>query len=230
MGAKSFTTGKRDASMSISVPPLSILKGSVVLSSNSRISSSEPTFAWIAAADTDEVRDERLKQFEREEFTLRKRAERQLVDQIGGQKKYAHLFTSGRFPTSLLDEATRARADVLEGDKSIKPLPDVLQMAYVADDRWMPEIDLVHSNPFASFYFLVFTSSSFTTHASVTSVARAITGTPPNLIVGLPALLGEGAGPYGMTVALIGSVLLVAGRVFGGRPSEEEVFAALNTQ
>lgn len=187
------------------------------------------TFAWIAAAETDELRASRLKQFEKEEFTLRKKGERTLVDQIGTQERYAHLFESGRFPRRVLDETTRERADALEADASIKQLPDVLQMAYVADQRWMPEIDLVYRNPFASFYFLIFTSSSFTTHASVTSVGKVVVGMPPKLVVGMPEQLSEGAGPYGLSVALVGCVLLVAS--YGlGIPLADEVVRALNTE
>ena len=70
---------------------------------------------------------------------------------------------------------------------------------------------------------------SFTTHASVTAVARVITGTPPDLIVGIPNQLAESAGPYGLTVGLILNILFVASRVFNN-PPEPAIIAALNTR
>ena len=63
---------------------------------------------------------------------------------------YSELFESGRFPSDLLGAETRARAEALEADASIKKLPDALQMAMVADRWWMPRIPLIHPTRWSS--------------------------------------------------------------------------------
>jgi hypothetical protein len=187
------------------------------------------TFAWIAAAENEVARAGRLKQFEKDEFAERIKAENKIARQIAGQSLYAHVFDSERFPRTLLEERIHERAEALISDESIKRLPDTLQMATVADRRWMPEIELVHRNPFALFYFMMFTTSSFTSHPSVTSIAKVVTGNPPDLVVGIPESLGTSAGPYGHALAIFGSALLVLNRSWGF-PAEEQILGALNTE
>jgi hypothetical protein len=184
------------------------------------------TFAWLAGAKDDEERKARLQQFVAYEFRQRESAERKLIDQIGKQKRYEHLFESQRVPGELLGEESRDPVKSFEGTSS---RPDALQMAFQADKRWMDEFELMKRNPFALMYFLVFTGSSFTTHASVTSVDRVVIGNPPQLVVGIPKGLegSEQHGVYGLSVALLIFVLLISSRVHGW-PLEGEVMAAAN--
>jgi hypothetical protein len=121
----------------------------------------------------------------------------------------------------------RERAEALEADAGVHKLPDLLQMAFVADRRWMPEIEIVHRNPFALFHILMFTGSSFTTHASASAVNRVVQGEPPNLVVGWPDQFDGASGPYGLGILLVANVLVVASRALGW-PPEDGVLAALD--
>ena len=78
-------------------------------------------------------------------------------------------------------------------------------------------------------YFTLFVGPSFTSHPSVTSVAKMTLGTPPELVVGAPEPLGESESPYGQSMVTFASVLLIASRVLGW-PDEAAVMAAVNRE
>jgi hypothetical protein len=202
-----------------SVPPRGSVRAEVLARS---LCEHAITFAWLAAVNGED-RDARLQQFVAYEFRHRESAERKLYDQIGRQQRYAHLFDDperGLPAEQLLSDETKERVKELEG---VPPRPDVLQMAFRADERWMGEFEAIRRNPFAFLYFLIFTGSSFTTHASVTAVDRVVVGDPPNLIVGMPQGItdSEQHGVYGMAAALLALVLLISSRAQGWPPADE---------
>lgn len=192
------------------------------------------TFAWLAGAEGDEDRSHLLQRLVKDEYIERARAENKLADQMGRRDDYKCLFNEteregGPLPRTLLDDATRARLEELRADKSLTPLPGTFDMAFQADQRWMSEIDLVAHNPFAFAYFVLFTGPSFVSHPSVTAVARVVTGTAPNLVVGLPEPLGESEMPYGQSLLTFVNMLLVAARALGW-PDEMFIRSVLERQ
>jgi hypothetical protein len=176
-------------------------------------------FAWLAGAD-DEERARRLKALLKDEYREREKVANKLSDHIGRRDDYRDLFDpekrkGGPLPAQLLDEPTRERLEALKADDSIPGLPDTFSMAFAADERWMPEIDLVEHNRFALIYVTLFSGPSFMTHASVSSVGRVVVGTPPNLIVGTPEALGDSETPYAQAYLTMFNMLLVASRALG---------------
>ncbi len=151
-------------------------------------------FAWLAGPEGG--RDTRIKRLVRSEYIHRTKAANKLGDQIAVREDYKRLFEAGRLPEILLDESTKEFMAPLIEDESLKALPNALEMAFEADQVWMPKIELVNENPYAMVYFTVFTGSSSTTHPSVTGIDRMVTGDGGKLLVGAPQLLGESGGPY----------------------------------
>jgi hypothetical protein len=101
--------------------------------------------------------------------------------EVAGRKAYRDLFDEtkrfgGALSKTVLDEPTRSRLKELEADESIKPLPSAFDMAYAADTYWMPKIALVDRNPYALIYYMLFSASSFSTHPSISAVARMTSG------------------------------------------------------
>lgn len=190
------------------------------------------SFAWLAAADEYQLRL-RLRQLLKDEYLEREKGEDKLRDQIGNRARYRYLFDpatprpGGPLPTALLDDANRDRLHELKADSSTPNLPNTFDMAFVADARWMSEIDLVAHNPFALTYFTVFTGPSFMTHPSVTAVAAVTLGSPPELVVGPPQSLGSTETPYGQALLSFLNMLLVASRTLGW-PAEADVRAAVD--
>lgn len=186
-------------------------------------------FAWLVAPANADDRKKRMRQFVKDEFREREKAENKLRQHLGTRSIYAPLLDpdrEGPLPRELLDEHTRARLASLKADKSIEQLPGAFDMAFAADERWMPEIDLVQHNPFALIYFTLFTGPSFLTHPSVTSISRVVTGSPPTLLVGAPQALGVSEMPYGQSLLTFVNMLLVAARVLGW-PDEATLRAVL---
>jgi hypothetical protein len=179
------------------------------------------TFAWIAAAGSDSERAGRLLALLKEEYVEREKAENKLADQIGKRREYQFLFEDettregGPLPRTLLEAGTRERLETLKADESIRSLPGTFDMAFVADQRWMDEIDLVAHNPFAVAYFVLFTGPSFVSHPFITAVSRVVIGTSPNLVVGAPVALGVSEMPYGQSLLTFVNMLLVASRALG---------------
>lgn len=123
---------------------------------------------------------------------------------------------------------TRNRLEQLRADNTLRSrLPGTLDMAFDADKRWMAEVPEVAHNPFALIYFALFTGPSFMTHPSVSSVARMVVGTPPDLIAGVPEPLGESEMPYGQSFLTLVNMLLVAARSLGW-PDEAAIRAVLH--
>jgi hypothetical protein len=191
------------------------------------------TFAWLAAADGADEVSNRLTQLIKDEYVEREKAENKLGDQLGRREDYRFLFADdtaregGPLPRTLLDDTTRERLEHLKADTTIQRLPGTFDMAFVADQRWMSEIDLVRHNPFAFAYFVLFTGPSFVTHPSVTAVARVVIGTPPDLVVGAPVPLGTSEMPYGQAFLTFVNMLLVASRALGW-PEEALIRDAIN--
>jgi len=211
------------------VPPRGRLRAEVLARS---LAEYVISFAWLAAADEDQLRL-RLRQFLKDEYLEREKGENKLRDQIGGRAPYRYLFDpatsrpGGPLPSALLDDQNRERLRQLKADSRIPNLPNTFDMAFAADARWMPEIDLVAHNPFALTYFTVFTGPSFMTHPSVTAVAAVTLGAPPNLVVGAPHSLGSSETPYGQALLSFLNMLLIASRTLGW-PAEEDVRAAVD--
>jgi hypothetical protein len=188
-------------------------------------------FAWVAGADPDE-RQRRMRALVRNDFNERAKADRKLVDHLRRRKPYAEFFDpnttrpGGPLPRTLLDVTSRARLEALKDDESIPPLPNAFDMAFAADARWMPEIDLVAQNPFAVIYLVLFTGPSFIAHPSITAMTVLCTGQPPNLVVGAPQGLGGSDMPYGPSLSTFVNMLLVASRTLGW-PDEAGVRAVL---
>ena len=187
-------------------------------------------FAWLAAPEDEEERANRLKRFEKDEFLERERSENKLRDHITAKPAYSHLVAEDRaggpLPRGLLDDPTRERLAGLKGDTSVKAPPDALTMAFEADKRWMPGIELVQRNPFALIYFTLFVGPSFLTHPSVSAVGRVVVGTPPDLVVGMPEPLGVSESPYSISLLAFVNMLLVSSRALGW-PQEGEIYAVL---
>jgi hypothetical protein len=184
-------------------------------------------FAWLAGSEGD--RAAKIKSLLRDEFWERKKAANKLEKEIAGRPAYKALFDEkreGALPRTLLDEGTRARLAKLEADQSIKSLPNSLDMAFTADQFWMPQVDMIARNPFALVYFTLFTGPSFSTHPSISAVARMTAGAPRNIVVGAAAGLGDSEAPYGQSYLTLINTLLVASKSLGW-PNESEVRAAL---
>lgn len=158
-------------------------------------------FAWLAGNEND--RAAKVKSLLRDEFWERKKAANKLEKEIAGRPAYKDLFDDekreGALPKTLLDGETRKRLTKLEADQSIKPLPNSLDMAFAADQFWMPQVDMIARNPFALVYFTLFTGPSFSTHPSISAVARMTAGAPQNIVVGAAAALGDSEAPYGQS-------------------------------
>jgi hypothetical protein len=213
-----------------SVPPRARVRAEVLARS---LAEYAIAFAWMAAAEKEEERAARMRSFVKDEFSERERAENKLKDQIRPREAYAHLFADagqgGSLPSALLDDQTRERLEQLKKEQDLKAPPNAFDMAFEADRRWMPEIELVRSSPFAMVYFTLFVGPSFTSHPSVTSVAKMTLGTPPNLVVGAAEPLGVSEMPYGHAMVTLAGVLLIASRVLGW-PDEEAVLNAVNRE
>jgi hypothetical protein len=185
-------------------------------------------FAWLAGSGED--RPARIKSVLRDEFGERKKAANKLEKEIAGRRGYKDLFDpekrEGTLPTTLLDQATEERLASLEADTSIKPLPNAMDMAFAADQVWMPQIDMVARNPFALVYFTLFTGPSFSTHPSISAVAKMTAGPPQNLAVGAAEALGGSESPYGQSYLALINTLLVASKTLGW-PDEGAIQAAL---
>jgi len=188
------------------------------------------TFAWLSAPARDEERGKRRKRLVKAEFLEREKAENKLKHQLGGQSAYEHLFRGDRLgavPRELMADVTRERLNQLKGESGLSPLPNSFDMAFDADKRWMPEVDVIGHNPFAMIYFVLFTGPSFMTHPSVSSIARMVTGSPPRLIVGVPERLSDSEMPYGQALLTLANMLFVASRSLGW-PDENELRAVLD--
>jgi hypothetical protein len=185
-------------------------------------------FAWLAGSEDD--RPARVKSLLRDEFRERSRAANKLEREIAGRPAYKDLFDEekreGALPATLLDEMTRERLASLELDDSIRELPNALDMAFAADKIWMGKIDMVKRNPFAMVYFTLFTGPSFSTHPSISAVARMTAGSAGNVIVGAPAALGDSESPYGQSYLTLISTLLVSSSALGW-PDEGAIRDAL---
>jgi hypothetical protein len=186
-------------------------------------------FAWLAGPDDDGTRGGRMKQLERYEFIQRGKGGNKLQDQIAQRAAYRENLKRWGFPDDLLGDATRARLERLKRDTEIGDLPNAFDMAFQADERWMPEIDLVSHNPFAIIYFTLFAGPSFVTHPSVTAVSEVTAGSPPTLVVGAPNGLGESEMPYGQSLLTFTNMLLVASRALGW-PDEDAIRGVLGNQ
>jgi hypothetical protein len=175
-------------------------------------------FAWLTAEASE--RSGRIKSLLLDEFRERRKAGNKLEKEIAGRTAYDDLFdpskrAGGPLPKSLLDDAVSERLKKLEADPSIKPLPNAFDMAFAADKHWMSEVDLVEHNPYALIYFTLFTGPSFSTHPSITAVAKMVTGQPPELAVGAAEPLGESEMPYGQSFLVLTNTLLISARSLG---------------
>jgi hypothetical protein len=101
-----------------------------------------------------------------------------------------------------------------------KNLPDLLELAIQADDRWFDEVKAVECIPFAHVYGIG-SDYSFVSHPSPTAVSRDVTG-DGILRVGEPA----GATiAYRLSVSVFAVMLVIASRTLGW-PPEAAVYQA----
>lgn len=210
-----------------STPPRARLRAEVLARS---LAEHAVAFAWLAAADQE--RPTRIRQLLRDEFEERGRAANVVEKEIAGRKAYKDLFdeekrSGGALPKTLLNEQSRARLESLKADASIGPLPNAFDMAYAADGHWMPKIDMVKRNPYVLVYFTLFTGPSFSTHPSISAVAKMVTGQAQQLAVGAAEPLGESESPYGQSYLTLVNTLLVAAHALGW-PDEAAIQAALH--
>lgn len=186
------------------------------------------TFAWLAAPTDEAERAERMVRFERDEFLKREQADRRYTTTLPQRSDlYRELIESGRMPSHLIEEETRARITAIRGGDGPKGMPPLLDRAIEADVVWTKELDVLSTQPLANVYASLYASLSMTAHASVTAVDRVVVGDPPKLLVGYPEPLGDRSGPYDIACSLAGVVLLIASLRLGWPPEEESYAAAV---
>ena len=117
-------------------------------------------------------------------------------------------------------------APLLE-DKSINGLPSTLEMAFEADNEWMPRIETIDRYPYAVAYYTSFTGSSSTTHPSITGIDRVVTEQDGRVVVGMPRELEATSGPYAAGYFALLNTLLVASHSLGW-PEAADVEDAMN--
>jgi len=202
--------------MMVCAPPRGRLRADVLARS---LSEHAIAFAWLAGSEED--RPDRIRSLLLDEFQERHRASNIMEKEIAGRKAYRDLFdettrSGGAIPKEVLDGPTRDRLKELEADESIRPLPNAFDMAYAADTFWMPKIALVDRNPYALIYYVLFSASSFSTHPSISAVARMMLGSGAGKVaVGAPEGLGESEAPYGPAYLALVNTLIVATTALG---------------
>ncbi|HEV7770604.1 MAG TPA: DUF5677 domain-containing protein [Solirubrobacterales bacterium] len=202
--------------MMVCTPPRGRLRADVLARS---LSEHAIAFAWLASSE--EARPGRIRSLLLDEFQERSRASNIMEKEIAGRQAYRDLFDEtkrfgGAVPKTVLDEPTRNRLKELEADESIKPLPNAFDMAYAADTYWMPKLALVNRNPYALIYYMLFSASSFSTHPSISAVARMTSGSGAGQVtVGAPEGLGESDAPYGPAYLALVNTLTVASTALG---------------
>jgi hypothetical protein len=180
------------------------------------------TFAWLAAPKNQNERALRLARFEVDEYHDRETVDKRYVSVLGDKReRYETLIKSGKMPSHLVDPPMKTRMADRRDELKAKNMPDLLELAIQADDRWFDEVKAVDCVPFAHVYGTGYSDYSFVSHASPTAVSRVVSGAG-TLRVGEPA--GETTA-YRMSVSVFAVMLVIASRTLGW-PPEADVYKA----
>jgi hypothetical protein len=184
------------------------------------------TFAWLAAAETEDELADRLARFELYEYQERERADAKYVRVLPERsERYTALIRAGKMPSHLISEVMKARIGERRHEAATTAMPPILDRAVEADARWLPEIRALESNPLAGIYASAYASFSFVSHASVTAISRVVVGSGRRLRVGEPAAWTEATGPYGFSISMFVVMLVIASRTLGW-PLEDDIYNA----
>ena len=180
------------------------------------------TFAWLAAPKGENERALRLARFEVDEYHDRETVDKRYVSVLGDKRKrYDELIKSGKMPSHLVDPPMQTRMADRRNELKAKNMPDLLELAIQADDRWFDEVKAVGCVPFAHVYGTGYSDHSFVSHASPTAVSRVVSGAG-TLTLGEP--VGETTA-YRMSVLVFAVMLVIASRTLGW-PPEADVYKA----
>jgi hypothetical protein len=115
----------------------------------------------------------------------------------------------------------KARMADRREELKVKNMPDLLELAIQADDRWFDEVKAVECTPFAHIYGIGYSDYSFVSHASPTAISRVVSGAG-TLKVGEPA--GETTA-YRISLSVFAVMLVIASHTLGW-PPEADVYKA----
>jgi hypothetical protein len=184
------------------------------------------TFAWLAGPTDEAERADRMLRFERDEWASRRQADKRYTTILPERAElYKDLIARGKMPAALLGDAARARIAEIEAAEGPKGMPPILDRAIQADEVWTKEIPALREQPLANLYAALYTSLSFTAHASVSAVDRFVVGQPPRVMVGYAEPIGDEEGPYDIACS-VATVVLVIATLRLGWPPLEDVYAA----
>jgi Family of unknown function (DUF5677) len=180
------------------------------------------TFAWLAAPEDETERAVRLARFEVDEYHDREVVDRRYVSVLGDKRtRYDKLIKAGKMPSGLIDAPMKSRIAERRNELQAKNLPDLLELAIQADDRWFDVVNAVECIPFAHIYGIGYADYSFVSHPSPTAISRVVTG---DGIV----RVGEPAGAttaHRLSVSVFAVMLVIASRTVGW-PPESAVYQA----
>lgn len=184
------------------------------------------TFAWLAAPEDESERAARVARFEVDEYHDREAVDRRYIKVLADKRKrYDKLIKAGKMPARLIDDPMKARIAERRDALKTKNLPDLLELAVQADDRWFHEIQAVGAIPFAHLYGIAYADFSFVSHPSPTAVSRVVTGCGI-LRVGEPVGSSQACN---LSVSVFALMLVIASRTLGWPPEPAVYDAATST-
>jgi hypothetical protein len=187
------------------------------------------TFAWLAAAEDEYERTQRLTRFEIDHYEESDRADAKYTRVLPERSaRYAELIKAGKMPSHLITEEQRAIITNRRAELHVTSgMPNLLDRAVQADERWADDVLALMDNTLAGIYAFGFVDFSNVSHPSASGVARFAVGDAPHLRVG-EAQLGrkDATGPYGFSTTIFCLMLVIASRTLGWPPEPEVIEAA----